>query len=130
MDKSLTEVSRGNYVAHMDELQRELDGVKADLQQVMSENQALRRSEDSLRENLHDYGTELSRLELALEKEEEKNQRLRALAKRMRRREAINNVKIIQLHEELKTMYQPYLPAAIAPPAFADEDEDNGLVML
>ena len=130
MDKSSIEVAKTNYVARMDELSRQLDAAKADLQQTMQENVRLKEVEHDLRDNLYDCDNELSRLEGSLEKEEQKNHLLRVQNKRLRQRETANGAKIIQLHEEIKALHKPYLhlPAGVttaqAPPAFADEDED------
>ena len=119
-----------NYVARMDELSRQLDETQMDLKLVTEENQRLKISEQRAKEYAYDADNELSRLEGALEKEEEKNNILRAQLKRLKGRQAADAANIIQLHEEIKELYKPYLrlPAAIAPPAFADEDED--IVML
>ena len=125
MDKSSIEVAKTNYVARMDELSRQLDAAKADLQQTMQENVRLKEVEHDLRDNLYDCDNELSRLERALEKAYERIDNLKNRVCELRRQELVDTRKIVKLQEELLKLLQPTPPAAQAPPAFADEDEDD-----
>ena len=114
-----------NYVARMDALQQDLDSTRMDLHLVEQENKRLKESENDLRDHLHDQDNELSRLERALEKAYEHIDNLKHQVCKLQRQELADTRKIVKLQEELLKLLQPTPPAAQAPPAFADEDEDD-----